>query len=126
MQLELDEEAAAGFRRLGAQCLEHTQHTGEWVSPVTEKDGRYYVRARRHMLGAKLSRFRYEGGELSTGWENFSEILGDCRNLRGATLQVAICVSYTWMFGGKRGVALTVDQMEIQKAEPRALIDHFA
>jgi len=67
VQLEVNEEAADGFRRLDAACLTQSKHIGEWSSLVVTRDGRQFIKARINIEGERLSTFRVDGSELLTG-----------------------------------------------------------
>ena len=126
VQLELTEEAAEGFRRLDDACLAQSKHAGAWSPLVTLRDGRQFIKARINIEGDRLSTFSVDGSELLTGWEHFQSVLTTCGNLKGADLKAAITAQYVWSVSGKRGLTLGIEQLTIQKAEPRELIDHFA
>ncbi len=126
MQLEISEEAAKGFELLNAACSERSTMAGNWVPIVHSFEGRFIIKVRINVEGARPTAFRAGEGELQTGWEHLGPILEANSNLRGFSLKVAICPQYIWSVSGNRGLVLAVEQFVVQAKAPVVRIDHFA
>jgi hypothetical protein len=126
MQLEISEDAALRFADLDAICAARSTLPGAWVPLVHKHEERYTIKVRINVEAQRPTAFRVGDGELLTGWGHLGPILSERANLRGMSLQIAICPSYVWSVSGSRGLALTVDQFVTQACVPVARIDHFA
>jgi hypothetical protein len=126
MQLEISEAAAKGFELLDAACSERSTMTGKWVSLVRSSEGRFIIKVRINVEGARPTAFRVGEGALQTGWEHLGPILAEHSNLRGHSLKVALCPQYIWSVSGNRGLTMSVEQFVVQARAPVVRIDHFA
>ena len=126
MQLEISEEAAKGLGLLDAACAERSTMLGSWTPLLHKHEGRYLIKAKINVEGARATAFRVGEGELQTGWEHLGPILSEHANLRGLSLKVAICPQFIWAVSGKRGLTLAVEQFVVQARAPVVRIDHFA
>ena len=109
------------------QVRELSQAPGEWAPLVTERDGRYFVKARLAVEGRQGS-MRIDGGELQpTSWQNISLVFDCHNNLRGAQMDAALRPAYIWSVHGRRGLSVYLEQFAARPAAAvaRAPVDYF-
>jgi len=127
MQLEVSAETAAALDELDQAVHAASTATGEWARLVTEREGRYTIKARVVVEGNRPCTFRVGDGALQeAAWPALSRELDAHGSFRGAAMSVALRPAYIWAVSGRRGLSMICEQFVAHPSDTAMQIDYFA
>jgi hypothetical protein len=127
VQLEVSAEVANSLAELDAAVCAASSATGEWSPLVSERDGRYTLKARIIVEGPRPCTFRVGEGQLQeAAWPALSRELDAHGCFRGAGMSVALRPAYVWAVSGRRGMSVICEQFVAHPSGADVTVDYFA
>jgi hypothetical protein len=127
VQLEVSAEVANSLAEMDAAVCAASSATGEWSPLVTERDGRYTLKARIVVEGPRPCTFRVGDAQLQeAAWPALSRELDAHGCFRGAGMSVALRPAYIWAVSGRRGLSVICEQFVAHPSGANLSVDYFA
>jgi hypothetical protein len=127
MQLEVPAEVASAVAELDQAVCGASSAAGEWSPLVTERDGRYTVKACIVVEGPRPCTFRVGDAQLQeVAWPALSRELDAHGCFRGAGMSVALRPAYVWAVSSRRGLSVICEQFVAHPSGATLSVDYFA